>query len=207
MNISGSSTRELLLVEYDLIRLLYYRNKNQHRASTWFKHLCYLKSYLTRSIGHAQITKISPQGTADESLVLLSGDHEAFLSRCHRMYRDLSRLLEDGQYVPLASVLIGSLARIYHLLKHDNAMRHERDDKSTGALPSNAGALSVEHQSISKAKQATKQGHEEGSATPTRTPTTSKRNDKKKRPGESNSRLGSTKKARKPDAIDAIFGS
>lgn len=90
---------ERLTHEYNLIKILHHRNKNQHRASVWWKSFNSLKRSLT--------TIVLRQANVDPKLVYKLKNH--LIPQCYRQFHNIVAL---AQFVTLGMVLLGLLARV-----------------------------------------------------------------------------------------------
>lgn len=104
----------LLLKEFRLIHLVWHRNKNQHRVSTWWKRLAMMK----RNCG--QVIEILQHPTVDKNrdLVRLYKLINDFKRRqLPRTYYDFNGVIGLGQFVTLGVVLVGLLSRVFVVYK------------------------------------------------------------------------------------------
>ncbi|CEP23762.1 unnamed protein product [Cyberlindnera jadinii] len=86
--------------EFSLLRILYHRNKNQHRVTTWWKWLNSLKRTLTKVLCLPDRLRLQPL-VKKLKLHIIPG--------CYRAFNNIISL---GQFVTLGLVLLGLLARI-----------------------------------------------------------------------------------------------
>lgn len=118
----NESDKVILRQELDLVSVIHHRNKNQHHSATWYRHLKYLKSSLTR------ITRVvrteqqndrrkKKQAGQRQSVPQVQKECEAFLTRVRSMYLSFSQIVGTWQYVPLGMVLIGILARVFQIVR------------------------------------------------------------------------------------------
>jgi hypothetical protein len=88
---------ETLRLEFELLRILHHRNKNQHHLQPFFKHLSILKRTLT--------------------LLLDNVDSEFLLQKLRgivipKAWESFSRVVARGEFVALGLVLCASVARV-----------------------------------------------------------------------------------------------
>ena len=118
-----------LIQASNTVHLLYHHNHNQHRHSTWWKHLSTLKRSLQKLI-HDLSTNSSDalNSTTQTKIVYLK---KTIVPKCHvfvmqnylvstssanQSNRAFSQVVADPQFAPLGLVLLATLARVNALL-------------------------------------------------------------------------------------------
>ncbi|CCH41692.1 Ribonuclease MRP protein subunit [Wickerhamomyces ciferrii] len=126
-NIIPKESLDNLEHEYGLLKLIFHRNKNQHRVTTWWKHLNQLKRYLTKLISliHSY-NKIFNQTTKTK---LLSIARHLYFKLCKSAYRSFNGIVALGQFITLGLTLIGILGKIYHELGMIDGIRDKENKK------------------------------------------------------------------------------
>lgn len=114
--------RSSLQQDLDLIQIVHHRNKNQHRGATWYKHVKFLKSSLSRILAlqvPADMPKSSARANRDSDNLWLQyyTERDAFLRKCTSIYVSFTRMIGTGQYVALGMILLGILARSWKILR------------------------------------------------------------------------------------------
>jgi ribonuclease MRP protein subunit RMP1 len=125
MNTEVSSIIKLSHVreEYNLIHLIFHRNKNQHQRSKWWRWLSKLKATISTLLSMA-----STQELVDRRLLHLTN----FL-RTHvapRCYGAFSTLIAESQFSTLGAVLVASLARLENSINVDDISSRSSSDRN-----------------------------------------------------------------------------
>ncbi|KAB8267182.1 hypothetical protein BDV30DRAFT_48897 [Aspergillus minisclerotigenes] len=97
---------EKIYAVYSMLKLVYHRNKNQHKKTKWWKWLSVLKRTtwnLAQSLDRTQ----SPSGVAESPDLYIQCLANHVLPRC---YLAFSTVVADGQFSTLGTVLLGTLA-------------------------------------------------------------------------------------------------
>ncbi|KAE8130966.1 hypothetical protein BDV38DRAFT_289140 [Aspergillus pseudotamarii] len=97
---------EKIYTVHSMLKLVYHRNKNQHKKTKWWKWLSVLKHTtwnLARSLDCIQ----SPSGAAESPDLHIQCLANHVLPRC---YLAFSTVVADGQFSTLGAVLLGTLA-------------------------------------------------------------------------------------------------
>ncbi|KAH3680206.1 hypothetical protein WICMUC_000471 [Wickerhamomyces mucosus] len=110
-SIIPKENRELLEREYNLIRLLHHRNKNQHRVAVWWKNLNSLKRYLTKLL--PLLNRKPNQFNINKALKIAKFLKNHIVKACFRSFNEIIAL---GQFITLGMTLLGLLARVNHEL-------------------------------------------------------------------------------------------
>ncbi|KAK6506982.1 hypothetical protein TWF481_005439 [Arthrobotrys musiformis] len=114
---------ETLTNDRNILHLLLYKSKNQHKSSLWFKWLQMLKRQLERIISHLSTHQSPEDSDPDEPLLLLKSD-TVFASLLHRLFtaiipnahRAFTTLITSTQYASLGMMMLACLARIHDTL-------------------------------------------------------------------------------------------
>lgn len=168
---------EALINEYQIVHLIYYRSRNQHRISTWWKYFSILHRKLRWVVQHPD------DGTTITFL------RKRLLPKC---YWEFNLILALGQFINLGITLIGVVAKVDALLAElDVGIIDDSRPKMVSALlfpsPPHAGSAG----SVGSAESTVDMSAIDA-VTATTTRTKKSKKDKKK------------KKAKR--AIDDIFG-
>ncbi|SCV04611.1 LAMI_0H17524g1_1 [Lachancea mirantina] len=186
--------------EHRVIRLLYHRNKNQHRKSIWWAQFNQLKRCVSNVIAVIERGKSSSAKKRKELCSLVG----RFTGRqAGKFYYSFNGIISLGQFVTLGIVLVGILARVYDLFlrieKELDLESSKKADESVGfACPrmseQDLRRLTVEDfgEEIAETLSTNKPVIQE---TGQRNPETEIKQKKKKKKGQ-----------RKKSAIDDIFG-
>jgi len=98
--------------EYGILRLIYHRNKNQHRVATWWKYLNSLKRYHTKLISLLH-TYNRKNNDKIRTKILKVASH-LYFDICKGAYRAFNGIIALGQFITLGLTLIGVLGKIYN---------------------------------------------------------------------------------------------
>lgn len=121
--ITARSLYNKLNQELRILHLVYHRNKNQHRATTWWKSFNILKRNCCKSVDILQnvcFTNINKKTIlrVDRDLIhLFNMINPMIKHKSRRIYYDFNGVIALGQFVTLGVVLVGIQARIYAIYK------------------------------------------------------------------------------------------
>ncbi|SCW04159.1 LAFE_0H07382g1_1 [Lachancea fermentati] len=111
-----------LYQEYLLIHLIYHRNKNQHRASIWWRQFNELKRTVSQVL--KQLRKHKPSDK--DGITLFSLLKRLRNQQVSKMYYGFNGVIALGQFVTLGVVLVGLLARVYGIFTEISKLKEER---------------------------------------------------------------------------------
>ncbi|KAE8377920.1 hypothetical protein BDV26DRAFT_292776 [Aspergillus bertholletiae] len=199
---------EKIYAVHSMLKLVYHRNKNQHKKTKWWKWLSVLKRTtwnLARSLDRIQ----SPSGEADSPDLYIRRLASHVIPRC---YLAFSTVVADGQFSTLGTVLLGTLASLAKSIKIDKEIQFTAQTEPPSAASSfvnvdasedvgevlsrNNDSSGIEgslEKPFSKAEKCRKFKPKKSNKSTDITVTQSKNNNKKKK--------------KKKDAIDDLFDS
>ncbi|KAK6463959.1 hypothetical protein DFJ63DRAFT_56977 [Scheffersomyces coipomensis] len=111
---------QILSNEYNILHLIYFRSKNQHRQSIWWKYL---------NILHRQIRNIMKLSV--DSLRIKPSKQDKISHKCHQIdnlvhyllkkifrkaYFEFNNIITLGQFISLGFTLVGLLSKLYTIL-------------------------------------------------------------------------------------------
>lgn len=110
------ATPTTLLPIAQLLHLIIFRNKNQHRITKWWGSLTLLHRNLKRLIEALESPEAGFRKNREATLKLVTFLKEQIVPRC---YLAFSALVADGQFASLGLLLLGCLARVREVLRFE----------------------------------------------------------------------------------------
>lgn len=105
--------------EYEILHLVYHRNKNQHRQQVWWKYLNILHRYIRKllklNIDIERIksnSKIKYKKDQIIEIVRYLSSRNVF----RKAYYEFNGIIALGQFIGLGFTLVGLLSKIYNIL-------------------------------------------------------------------------------------------
>lgn len=132
--------------EYGIIRLIHHRNRNQHRVTSWWKHLNSLKRNLTKLISllHTYFRKANDK---IRHKVLEVARH-LYLHVSKAAYRAFNGIIALGQFIPLGLTLVGTLGKVYHEVGKIEGLKDIRVQRFNGAPLENSDNLGIDGEDL-----------------------------------------------------------
>lgn len=125
--------------EYGIIRLIHHRNKNQHRVTTWWKHLNNLKRSLSKLISLLHTYTIKSRDNIRQKVIEVA--RHLYLHVTKAAYRAFNGIIALGQFIPLGFTLVGVLGKVYHEVGKIEGLKDMRSQRNDGV-----GELKIVHE-------------------------------------------------------------
>lgn len=192
--------------EYGIIRLIYHRNKNQHRVASWWKHLDSLKRYLTKLI--SLIYTYSRKAKEKIRQKVLKVARHLYLNICRSAFRAFNGIIALGQFITLGLTLVGVLGKVYHHVGTIEGLRETNSNRSKSIdVDYNNVDLGADLREELGEEVAYNEGEEEKKRKSVEPLDLSIRKKKKTtKDDQGNDKDKKKKKKKKKSAIDDIFG-